>query len=192
MCAKKATKEETSPESDELEEAAELLQRIEAAEAKCQQARTNADACKEEYKSAKAAYGERVEALRKLCRARSEDLPLLNSSDAGASDGRDGWKPRPIADLKLSAKLTQKIIDAGHLTIGALSKHIEEQGEWWPKNIKGLGEKGREKVLEAYVAFWADHPEYGANDNEGIEGEPEVASEEADEESSEGQAEEAA
>ena len=89
--AKKPTKSEL------LTEAAELLERIEVAEKQCQDAKLNAEACKEEYRNARNAYAERVDLLRKLCRARKEKHPLF---DAAAKQ----TEQQPASEVKPAEK----------------------------------------------------------------------------------------
>jgi hypothetical protein len=62
--------------------------------------------------------------------------------------------------LALSPKIEKAILDAGFNTLGALRTHMNDQGLWWPKSIKGLGDKGQDAVCDAFMAFWAAHPEY--------------------------------
>jgi hypothetical protein len=176
MCAKKASsKKPTKPKakkpckSELLEEADELLKRIEKAESECQKARTDADIRKEAYRTARAFFGERVEKLRTLCRARKEKHPLFEAAEQPADVAatpevkpidKDAWRSLPLANLELPAKVEQSILDFGLSTLGALSDHVADQGLWWAKEIKGLGEKGNDAVCDSFVVFWNTHPEY--------------------------------
>jgi len=165
--------------SELLAEAAELLARIELAEEACQEARAAIEVRKEAYRTARSAYADRVEELRTLCRARKEEHPLFDQpakkkgatkvADKKAADtktadvqtnGNEPWRALPLAELKLSKRVTNALVDAGLTTIDELVRHMEKQGEWWAKQIKGLGEKGSETVCDALAAFWGDHPEY--------------------------------
>ncbi len=74
--AKKKTP--TKAELSALEEAAELLGKIEEAEEACQQSRLDMDDAKESYKLAKQNYGHHVDELRRLVRARKEEHPLFD------------------------------------------------------------------------------------------------------------------
>lgn len=62
----------------ELEEADELLTKIEEAEEACQQSRLGMDDAKESYKLAKQSYSHHVDELRRLVRARKEVNPLFD------------------------------------------------------------------------------------------------------------------
>jgi len=83
--ATKATKASKPTKSDLLEEAADLLGRIEEAETACQRARLELDDAREGVKCAKQNYGACVDELRKLARARREKHPLL---DFAAKQGK--------------------------------------------------------------------------------------------------------
>ncbi len=76
LSAKK--KSPTKAELVALEEAAELLTKIEEAEEACQQSRLDMDDAKESYKLAKQNYSHHVDELRRLVRARKEDHPLFD------------------------------------------------------------------------------------------------------------------
>ena len=80
--AKEAEATKKPGKSELLEEAADLLERIEKAEEACELAGSEAEIRKEAYRTARASYGERIEELRKLCRARKENHPLLQQKAA--------------------------------------------------------------------------------------------------------------
>jgi hypothetical protein len=77
LAAKK--KAPTKAHLSELEEAAELLTRIEEAEEECQESRLAVDDAREGYKLAKQNYAHRVDELRRLVRARKEEHPLFDA-----------------------------------------------------------------------------------------------------------------
>lgn len=80
MAKKKSVKKpKTEKPKDELQEASELLKKIEKAEKACQDHAAAMQIAKEEYKLAKEAYGNSVVELRRLCRARKEKMPLFDS-----------------------------------------------------------------------------------------------------------------
>ena len=158
------------PEQEKLVEAEHILTRAEKKEAEVSESRVEWEIRKDECKTAKAAYQERLEELRRLIRARKEKHPLFDKAGkkVAKKDGdqpllADGanadWKARPLADLLLPERYTLAIGDAGYTTLGKLSAHMADQGEWWAKEIKGLGEKGRDETLEAFQDFWKRHPE---------------------------------
>lgn len=76
---KKEPKPRKPTKSDLLEEAADLLARIEAAEVECQSARLELDDARETVKLKKQSYGACVDNLRKLARARREKHPLFDT-----------------------------------------------------------------------------------------------------------------
>jgi uncharacterized protein (UPF0335 family) len=186
MSAKKATgkkpakvrkpRPKKKTKAERMTEAEDLLQRIEAAEVACEETQCRMSEIKQEYKEAKEAHGFNVTELRRLCRARKEKLPLFDAAkqqelpkagetsadvpDENRPIDKDAWKSLPVGDLKLPAKIAKAIVDAGHTTIGSLSVHMADQGDWWAKQIKGIGEKARDEVCDAFADFWKEHPEY--------------------------------
>jgi len=101
---KSATKARQPTKSDLLEEAAELLTRIETAETACQCARLELDDAREGVKCAKQNYGACVDELRKLARARKEKHPLFEA----AGNPKAG---NPKADAKTSTPSIAATLD---------------------------------------------------------------------------------
>jgi hypothetical protein len=96
--------------------------------------------------------------------------PLLKKFDeAEATDAAkpDGWKRLAISRLDLPPPVEQYIMDAGIKTIGQLSKHQADHGEFWDKDITVGGTRKpanfRAKIEDAFAEFWATHPEYAGS-----------------------------
>jgi hypothetical protein len=53
--------------------------------------------------------------------------------------------------------------EAGHDTLGKLAKLMNDHGQWWNREVKGIGEQSADAIQEAFVKFWQDHPEYCAS-----------------------------
>lgn len=93
-------KKPTKAHLEELEEAAELLSKIEAAEEACQTARLDMEDAKESYKLAKQSYNHHVDELRRLVRARKEEHPLFaeaEKKEAAAAEKTD-LQPQATAE----------------------------------------------------------------------------------------------
>lgn len=154
MAKKKAKAKVKKPtKADLLEEADELLRRIEQAEKDCQSALADMQIRKDEYKMAKECYGNAVVELRRLCRARNESHPLFdqakkNSESNGDAKPADGqiphiaanWKELPIVTLQQYGSVTAKALDAlasaDIRTCGELQAKIERHGDFWAKECK--------------------------------------------------------
>lgn len=188
MCAKKATAKKSAttkaakakkrkPTKNELlAEKAQLFDRIRAKEKERRKLLSRFEQLSRERKSAKEALGFCESEICGLGHALDEKHPLFDQSatpespkqDAekkvdsiGSSPAdKDDWKTLPISSLNLPEKVASAITDAGHSTLGALQSHMNDQGLWWGKQIKGLGEKGQDAVLDAFASFWSEHPEY--------------------------------
>ncbi len=70
------------------------------------------------------------------------------------------WRQLSVKQLGLPARYEQAILDKGIHKLGKLSAHIEEQGDFWAREIKGLGPGGRTAVEDAFEKFWEAHPEF--------------------------------
>ena len=96
----------------------------------------------------------------------SADRPMekiFDESEKKAADNSSGWQELSIHELGLPELIAKKVTDAGHLTIGKLSKLMNDHGQWWPKEIPGIGEASGEKIENAFANFWKKHPEYTAS-----------------------------
>jgi chromosome segregation ATPase len=85
----KAPKKPKATKSELLEEAADLLKRIEKAEERCQEALRTMQDLKDQYKEAKERYNGAVSDLRRLARARKEKLPLFDQAAKTAAKPAD-------------------------------------------------------------------------------------------------------
>jgi hypothetical protein len=89
-----------------LEEADDVLERIEAAEAECDEALIVVEQARDEMKAAKGAYAAAVGRLRKLCRARKENMPLF--------DKHEGEQPEDYQPVNVRDRVTCEVIDGEH------------------------------------------------------------------------------
>lgn len=147
---------ETKPEQDDeaLHEAAELLERIEAAEERCRTAHSAWSTARERAKQAKASYDAAVGELQRLCRARKEPMPLFAQPSAS-----DAWRELDIEELGLPDRIDTALRDADLETLGELSD-LMAAGVWWHHELKGIGEKAAEQIADGFTEFWSRHPEY--------------------------------
>lgn len=87
-----------------------------------------------------------------------------NSEGLPATNGKpDAWRTTCIDALQahgLSENIVGKLRGKSIETLGDLSDHQAKHGQWWFKEIKGLGEGKAAKVADAQAAFWAANPEY--------------------------------
>lgn len=143
---------ESTPESDRS-----ILDEIAWAEVECERAERVVMRCKRELKEAKAEYDGSVAKLRELAQAvkHDSDRPLFKQpaftvpTDAelppAVAPNPDLWRAAPITELGLSAKLVEKLEEAGATTIGKLEDlraEISNGREKWPKGI------GKAKITE--------------------------------------------
>ena len=81
-----------------------------------------------------------------------------------AEAATDGWKRRPLADLGLRKRVEQALSEAKVTTIGRLSKLMNEHGEWWHREVEGIGKVAREDIKDRFEVYWKAHPEYNKPD----------------------------
>jgi hypothetical protein len=85
---------------------------------------------------------------------------------AAAPPSDDGaWRKVPLSEL--TPKIPDKKItllfgnEPNISTLGELVDWIQAKGDpWWWKDVKGLGEKGRDAITDATDAFWSTRPQY--------------------------------
>lgn len=139
-------------EAEKLHAADDLMGRIEQAEEACASAASAYESAKADAKLKKEVYESCVMELRKLARARKEELPLF--------DGQPGqWKSMSLVDAGLTAELAHPIVLAGIETFGDLVAYMRSQGSQWFQAVRGIGEEKAGMVADIVAAFWAEHPE---------------------------------
>jgi len=185
--AKKAKASRKPTKGESLQEITELLTSIEKKEEEVELAELELESKREETKATRGVWLTRVNELRELVRARkrwaeeAKQQPLLTgkplkadtpqpsgSETGGPLDGstvmfpesKDAWKAYSTDSLTLQAKTLAALQEAGLTTLGKLSDHIRDQGDWWAREIKGVGEKAAEEIADAFAAFWKEHPEF--------------------------------
>ena len=181
MCAKKASAKKPKAakkptKTEQLQEAAELLERIEKAEKECETALLEWDRRRAAAKSAKEVYGNAVEQLRKLCRARSEehplfdppkdkktaaedkpaDQPLLDAAEKHADAKPAGtdteWKNLSLAVAGFNEKQTDALEAADIRTLGELQDAMNRHGLYWAKNV-GVSGRLRQKIEDVFNEY---------------------------------------
>lgn len=74
----------------------------------------------------------------------------------------DGWKRLAVSHLGLPISYVTALAEHEKpiKTLGRLSKHMNDHGIWWAREINGIGDVAKEKIEAAWGKFWAEHPEY--------------------------------
>jgi hypothetical protein len=91
-----------------------------------------------------------------------ETMPLFDGRGPGAEPlPADAWRSLSIAEaLGLSAGLAKKLQAAGIETLGQFSDFVGRHGDFWPKDLKGVGPAAAEDLSDRFTDFWARHPEF--------------------------------
>jgi hypothetical protein len=160
-----------------LEEAEELLKRIEQQENRIQEARLEMDDIKERYKTTKDVYLTRMDEMRQLARARKEKLPLFdatkqpppadgapaaqisNAGDRPVLPGTNGYgidparsvDRLPIAELAkhgASGRAVEACEKAGFAIVKDLRDRMITNPEWWCKNA-GINQRFKVGIEDA-------------------------------------------
>lgn len=78
----------------------------------------------------------------------------------GKPADNDGWKALPIDAAKINGRGGKLLTEAGYETLGAVAKLMADHGQWWPKEVKGIGEETAAEIADRFAGFWAEHPEF--------------------------------
>jgi hypothetical protein len=157
---------EAEPEDDSD---AAMLAKIEDLEAVCGEAEDLLEDAKIAKTHAQKYYDKKVDELRKACRARHNDKnrPLFNQKpkpDMPQRKPDESWKEWTIEDFSTRddwAPIAKVLRDKNELTtIGEFSEFVKLKGDFWGKDLKGIGPKKLEVVDEVNFRFWLDHPEF--------------------------------
>lgn len=86
--------------------------------------------------------------------------PTQNITENITAATDDAWRAVPLADLGIKAT-TLKIL-ADHTpsltTMGELCDWQEKKGDFWAKDISGVGPTKRSEIEDAQLAHWQKHP----------------------------------
>jgi hypothetical protein len=90
------------------------------------------------------------------------ELDAKGAGDVLKQAADDLWKSVKLEDLEPKIKPAKlkalSDVDPPIVTLGNLTDFQAERGEWWAKNVKGLGDGGVEQIVAATDAYWAKNP----------------------------------
>ncbi|MBN2579129.1 MAG: hypothetical protein JXB10_09075 [Pirellulales bacterium] len=91
---------------------------------------------------------------------------IFDRAEEGDSQGdkktpdTNGWRKVRIDSIGLSTRYRKAFEEAGIKTLGKASDIQQKHGDFWQREISGLGDKGREEYEDRMATFWGEHPEY--------------------------------
>lgn len=150
----------------------EQITAIQEQERKSQQSESDWLAAKETTKECKEIHDADIATLRRMIRQLDESekpMPLLDGLDKPtATNGQptpatDAWRSLPTDILQahgLSDKIVAKLQEKSLEDLGQLADFQAKHGDFWPKEIKGLGPAKAQQVGEAWTKFLAANPDY--------------------------------
>jgi hypothetical protein len=100
--------------------------------------------------------------LRSRPEARRPTIVVTDGSALKSHATNEAWRDLPLSAAGINGKVGVLLAEAGHDTLGRLSKLMQEHGQWWNKEVKGIGEAGATEVADRFAQFWSEHPEYCA------------------------------
>lgn len=106
--------------------------------------------------------GERRELADDEFKVLAGDLAAARSPkvETPAPVASDAWKSEPLSAAGINGNIGRLLEEHGHDTLGKLAKLMNDHGQWWNKEVKGLGEQSAAKVADSFAEFWRNHPEY--------------------------------
>lgn len=81
------------------------------------------------------------------------------SGEKANGDDPTKWRSLKLSALNLAPKIETALREAGIKTLGKLSDVMNEGG-WWYRSIKGIGQGAVVAIADAFEMFWDAHPEY--------------------------------
>lgn len=72
----------------------------------------------------------------------------------------DGWKALPLDAAGINGRGGKLLTEAGHDTLGKVAKLMRDHGQWWNKEVRGIGEETAAEIADRFADFWRDHPEH--------------------------------
>jgi hypothetical protein len=107
----------------------------------------------------------------------SERLPFpppaeTKEAKAQAPAEQAQWRSVRLADLtpRISNRTLKALAEHNPplLTLGELSDWQKAKGDFWAKDIGGIGDKGRDEIETAQLAYWREHPELTLGDPKSV------------------------
>lgn len=117
------------------------------------------DEAKEVYNSKKKVRETRQDELDELLDAIFSSPGPLFEQEQDRQAEPQAWRDLPTSELNLTDRIQGCLEEAELTTLGALSDRMAE-GTLWALQVRGIGEASREKVEDAFQAFWEEHPQY--------------------------------
>jgi hypothetical protein len=71
-----------------------------------------------------------------------------------------GWQALPLDAARINGRGGKLLTEAGYETLGSVAKLMRDHGQWWNKEVKGIGEETAAEIADRFAGFWAEHPEY--------------------------------
>ena len=71
--------------------------------------------------------------------------------------GKKDWRKIKIDQIGLKDSDARKLIDSGILTAGELQDEMRENGTWWNRKIKGIGDAAKERIEDIFNKFVIDN-----------------------------------
>ena len=170
--------EVTQQKDTEMNELTRKAHRFEACEAQVilvQEAKEEWDGRKGEASIAKKRYDGRLDDLVTMIQERPPAAPLFDKGDD--DEGEDDWHKITMEDLDISLNVCATLGDeAGILTVGDMAAFINGHGDFWHKEIAGIGDAARTEIENKMEAFFIKRKQ-----DEPVDGEPAPEPEEPDE-----------
>jgi hypothetical protein len=92
------------------------------------------------------------------------DIPE-EKDDEAADDDRSLFVEGPWADVNLDTlfdpkkKIRKAFAKAEINTVGEYTKWCNDKGEFWAKDLAGIGPAARQEIEDVFIKFWADNPQ---------------------------------
>lgn len=86
-----------------------------------------------------------------------KDAPLAAVADTETPFGKEGWQAVQLADLQdphIKVGVLKVLSENGIHTMGQLAEWQKEKGDYWAKDIKGVGKAACDSIAAATDAYW--------------------------------------
>lgn len=91
----------------------------------------------------------------------AEQVPVIDATtESKPAVDHDAWKTLPLSAAGINGRGGKLLEEAGHDTLGKVAKLMNDHGQWWNKEVKGIGEETASEIADRFADFWANHPEF--------------------------------
>lgn len=87
-------------------------------------------------------------------------LAFVAEKRTPTSPVNEDWQSLPLDASQINGRGGKLLAEAGYETLGSVVKLMKDHGQWWAKEVPGIGEEIGGKIADQIAEFFGANPEY--------------------------------